>query len=368
MLKLAIEWKPLEDIKDGAVLAEDLYDGASFKVLLSKGTRINKEIIDTLKKREILWIPVEVKGENFEKIRNSIDFDQELLKVEEPIAPGIRLSVPDEIYRGFITSFKDLSEQLKLGERIDKGLVEHTLGAVVDDLISQKEYVVNLFKKHVSGFLYKHGINTAILSVMAGITLSMSRYHLIPLAKAALFHDIGLMFLSDPEYVDIGGTSNREKILQHTTIGYKILSTYGIIEQREILDAVLEHHEKYNGTGIPFEKKGKDINFYARILQIADAYDSLTSTSSEALKLTPYQALKWLLVRAGKDYDPYILNAFIKVLGMYPTGTRVKLNDGRIGTVIRTSGAGLLIPVIMVDDTLMDLSKDKSVWIVSVIE
>ena len=364
---MAIEWKPLEDIRDGAVLAEDLYDGTSFKVLLSKGTRINKEILDNLKKREILWLPVEGNEEDIKKIQSSIDLDQELLKVEEPIAPGIRLSVPDEMYRGFITSFKDLSEQLKLGERIDKESVERTLGAVVDDLLSQKEYVVNFFRKHVSGYLYKHGINTAILSVMVGNTLSMSRYHLIPLAKAALFHDIGLMFLNDPEYVDIGRMSNREKILQHTTIGYKILSSYGIIESREIMDAVLEHHEKYDGTGIPFGKKGEDINFYARILQIADAYDSLTSTSSEALNLTPYQALKWILVKAGKDYDPYVLNAFIRVLGMYPTGTRIKLNDGRIGVVIRTSGAGLLIPVIMVDGTLIDLSKDKSVWIVSVV-
>ncbi len=367
---MAIEWKPLEDIKDGAVLAEDLYDGTSFKVLLSKGTRITKEILDNLKKREILWLPLESeegKKEELEKIRNSIDLDQELLKVEEPIAFGIRFSVPDEMYRGFITSFKELSEQLKIGERVDKESVERTLGAVVDDLLSQKEYVVNFFRKHVSGYLYKHGINTAILSVMVGNTLAMSRYHLIPLAKAALFHDIGLMFLNDPEYVDVGKASNREKILQHTTIGYKILSSYEIIKQRETLDAVLEHHEKYDGTGIPFGKKGEDINFYARILQIADAYDSLTSTSSQALKLTPYQALKWILVRAGKDYDPYVLNAFIKILGMYPTGTKVKLSDGKIGTVIRTSGAGLLVPVIMIDGKLIDLSKDKSVWIVSVV-
>ncbi len=364
----AVEWKPLEDIKNGDVLAEDLYDGTSFKVLLSKGTRINEDILKNLEKREILWIPVEGKGEKLEKIRSSIDLDQELLKVEEPIAPGIRLSVPDEMYRGIITSFKDLSEELKVEGRINTETVEHTLAAVVDDLITQENYVVNLFRKHVSGYLYKHGINTSILSVMIGSTLSMSRYHLIPLAKAALFHDVGLMFLKDPEYVDIGSLSDRDKLLQHTTIGYKILSSKGILQSREILDAVLEHHEKFDGTGIPFEKKGDDINFYARILQIADAYDSLTSTTTKALKLSPYQALKWILARSGKDYDPYVLNAFVKVVGMYPTGTKVKLNDGRIGTVMRTSGVGLLVPVLIIGDKILDLSKNKNTWIVSVIE
>ncbi|WP_036223802.1 HD-GYP domain-containing protein [Mesoaciditoga lauensis] len=364
----AIEWKPLEDIKDGDILAEDLYDGTSFKVLLSKGTRLNEEILKNLEKREILWLPIEGEKDEFEQLKTSIDFDEELLKVEEPIAPGIKLAVPDEMYRGIITSFKDLADQLKLGERIDTEAVERTLGSVVDDLITQDQYVVNLFRKHVSGYLYKHGINTSILSIMIGCTLSMSRYHLIPLAKAALFHDIGLMFLKDPQYVDIGKTSNRDKLLQHTTIGYKVLSSKGIIESREILDAVLEHHEKFDGTGIPFEKKGDDINFYARILQVADAYDSLTSTTSEALSLTPYQALKWILARSGKDYDPYILNAFIRVLGMYPTGTKVKLNDGKVGVVVRTSGAGLLVPVVLVDDFLIDLSKEKDIWIESVIE
>ncbi len=364
----AVEWKPLEDIRDGDILAEDLYDGTSFKVLLSKGTRLTKEILNNLRKREILWLPVKGEEDDLRELKSSIDFDEELLKVEEPIAPGVKFSVPDEMYRGIITSFKDLADQLKVGERVDTEAVERTLGSVVDDLLTQDKFVVNLFRKHVSGYLYKHGINVSILSVMIGCSLSMSRYHLIPLAKAALFHDIGLMFLKDSKYVDIGKASDRDKLLQHTTIGYKVLSSKGIIEDREILDAVLEHHEKFDGTGIPFEKKGDDINFYARIIQIADAYDSLTSTTSEALNLTPYQALKWILARSGKDYDPYVLNAFIKVVGMYPTGTKVKLNDGRVATVVRTSGAGLLIPVVLVDDTLIDLSKDKSVWIESVVE
>ncbi len=364
----AVEWKPLEDIRNGDVLAEDLYDGTSFKVLLSKGTRLTDEIVENLRKREILWLPVRGGEDELIELKSSIDFDEELLKVEEPIATGVKLSVPDEMYRGVINSFKNLADQLKIGERVDTKAVEKTLGSVVDDLLTQDKFVVNLFKKHVSGYLYKHGINTAILSVMIGCSISMSRYHLIPLAKAALFHDMGLMFLKDSKYVDIGKASNREKLLQHTTIGYKILSSKGIIEDREILDAILEHHEKFDGTGIPFEKKGDDISFYARIIQIADAYDSLTSATSEALNLTPYQALKWILARSGKDYDPYILNAFIRVVGMYPTGTKVRLNDGRIAVVVRTSGAGLLIPVVLVDDTLLDLSKDKSVWIESVVE
>ncbi len=367
-MTMAVEWKPIQDVADGSVLAEDLYDGTSFKILLAKGTKINKGIIENLKKREILWIPIESeKDTDLERLKSSIDLDRELVKVEEPMAPGIRLSIPNEMYRNFISSFKTLTEDLKFGERIDIKPVERALGSVIDDMMVEKEFVLNIFRKHATGYLYKHGINTAIISMMIGVSLSMSRYHLIPLAKAALFHDIGLMFLNDPEYVDIGKMSDRDRLLQHTTIGYKILSANGVIEDKEILDAILEHHERFDGTGIPFGRTGEEINFYARILQIADAYDSLASTSSEALKMTPYQALRWILTKAGKDYDPYVLNAFLRISGMYPTGTKVKLSSGKIGTVIRSSGSGLLVPVVLVNETLVDLSKDKSIWVESVV-
>lgn len=365
---MAIEWKPLENIKEEEILAEDLYDKASFNILLSKGTKITKDKISILKSREILWLPIEVKdtGE-LEKVKSSIDFDQELIKNEDPMVVGLKLAVQDVIYNNFIDSFKDISRNLKLGEKIDPIPIQRTVGVLVDEMMTQKEFVVNLFRKHPSGYIYKHGINTAILSLMIGVTLSMSRYHLVPLAQAGVFHDIGLMFLDDPNYVDIGKSSEREKLIQHTAIAYSVLSSSNVIENREVLDAILEHHEKYDGSGIPLGKSKDDINFYAKIIQIADAYDSLTSTTSEALKMSPYQAIKWILSRAGKDYDPYVVNNFLKVVGMYPTGTRVKLSNGESGVVLRSSGIGLLVPVVIVGDKLIDLSKDKSIWIEAVI-
>ncbi len=367
---MAIEWKPIENIKEGEILAEDLYDKSSFNVLLAKGTKITRDKIQILRSREILWLPIETKekpSDELEKIKSSIDFDQELIKNEEPIAVGIKLSIQEEMYQNFIDSFKDISRELKIGEKIDPIPIQRTVGVLVDEMMTQKEFVVNLFRKHPSGYLYKHGINTAILSLMIGISLSMSRYHLVPLAQSAVFHDIGLMLLDDPNYVDIGKMTEREKLLQHTAIGYKLLSTSGTIDNREVLDAILEHHEKYDGSGIPLGKAKDDINFYAKVIQIADAYDSLTSTTSEALKMSPYQAIKWILSRAGKDYDPYVVNNFLKVVGMYPTGTRVKLSNGKSGMVLRSSGVGLLVPVVVVEDKIIDLSKDKNIWIEAVI-
>jgi HD-GYP domain-containing protein (c-di-GMP phosphodiesterase class II) len=244
---MAVEWKPIENLKEGEILAEDLYDRTSFNILLSKGTKINGEILSILKSREILWLPIETKETTqMEKIRTSIDFDQEIIKMDEPMAVGLKFSIEEQVYRTFIDSFEKISKDLKIGEKIDSAPIERTVGQLVDEMMTQKEFVVNLFRKHSSGYLYKHGINTAILSLMIGVTLSMSRYHLVPLAQAAVFHDIGLMFLNDPEYVDIGKSSEREKLLQHTAIGYKVLASADFISNEEVLDAVLEHHEKYD--------------------------------------------------------------------------------------------------------------------------
>ncbi len=363
---MAVEWKRLEKLKDGEVLAEDLVDENS-NVLFSKGTVMTKEKMLFLKDKAVFWLPVEVgKFDEFRLRRNFVK-DEESIENEEPMVGWFDFAIQEEIYRDFIDTFEDILKNLRFAGNTKIALFDRIVNILVDEISNQKTFVINLFRKYHSGYAYKHGINTAILSLMAGATFSMQKQNLVLLAKSAILHDMGYIFMDDPNYVDIGKLPEREKVLQHIKVEREILYSWNFIDNSEVTNAILDHHEKYDGSGVPLGKAKDEISLYARIIQISDAYDSLVSTTPEALKMSPYQAMKWILARAGQDYDPQIMNVFLKVTGMYPTGTRVKLSNGKSGTVLRSSKSGLLIPVVVVDDNLIDLSKDKSIWIETVI-
>lgn len=362
---MAVEWKRLEKLKDGEILAEDIVDENS-NVLFSKGTVMTKEKILSLKDKAVFWLPIEVgKFDEFRLRRNFVK-DQESIE-EEPMVSWFGFAIQEEIYRDFIDTFEDILKNLRFTGKTKIALFDRIVNILVDEISNQKTFVINLFRKYHSGYPYKHGINTAMLSLMIGTSLSMQKQNLVLLAKGAILHDMGYIFMDEPNYVDIGKLPEREKVFQHIKVEREVLYSSNFIDNSEIIGAILDHHEKYDGNGVPLGKSKDEISLYAKIIQIADAYDSLVSTTPEALKMNPYQAMKWILARAGQDYDPQVINIFLKVIGMYPTGTRVKLSNGKSGTVLRTSKSGLLIPVVVVDDNLVDLSKDKSIWIETVI-
>jgi len=363
---VVVEWKRLEKLKGGEVLAEDLVDENS-NVLFSKGTIMTKEKIFSLKDKAVFWLPIETGKLDEFRLRRNFVKDQESIENEEPMVGWFDFAINEEIYRDFIDTFEDILKNLRFTGNAKIALFDRIVNILVDEISNQKTFVINLFRKYHSGYAYKHGINTAILSLMVGVTFSMQRQNLVLLAKSAILHDIGYIFMDEPNYVDIGKLPEREKVLQHMKLGSEILHSSNFIDNSEITNAILDHHEKYDGSGMPLGKAKDEINLYARIIQISDVYDSLVSTTPEALKMNPYQAMKWILARAGQDYDPQVMNVFLKITGMYPTGTRVKLSNGKSGTVLRSSKSGLLIPVIVVDDNLIDLSKDKSIWIETVI-
>ncbi|MGC9219568.1 MAG: HD-GYP domain-containing protein, partial [Athalassotoga sp.] len=315
---MAVEWKRLEKLKDGEVLAEDLVDENS-NVLFSKGTVMTKEKILFLKDKAVFWLPMEVgKFDEFRLRRNFVK-DQESIENEEPMVGWFDFAIQEEIYRDFIDTFEDILKNLRFAGKTKVALFDRIVNILVDEISNQKTFVINLFRKYHSGYAYKHGINTAILSLMTGVTFSMQRQNLVLLAKSAILHDIGYIFMDDPNYVDIGKLPEREKVIQHIKVEREILYSWNFIDNSEVTNAILDHHEKYDGSGVPLGKAKDEISLYARIIQISDAYDSLVSTTPEALKMNPYQAMKWILARAGQDYDPQIMNVFLKVTGMYPT-------------------------------------------------
>ena len=139
---------------------------------------------------------------------------------------------------------------------------------------------------------------------------------------AGLMHDIGKLTIADEVLNKTSRLSSEEWILiqQHTTNGASLLKNFTILP--EINDAVLYHHERYDGTGYINRLSGKDIPLVARMVGIADAYDAMNTNRCYRLKFSEERIVSELERCRGKQFDPDIVPYLIS---MIKDGTIYKL-------------------------------------------
>jgi HD-GYP domain-containing protein (c-di-GMP phosphodiesterase class II) len=102
------------------------------------------------------------------------------------------------------------------------------------------------------------------------------------------------------------------------------------------LFVTLQHHVQVSGNGYPHKPLGWDLHRHTRIVAVADVYDAMTTARSYRREpLAPGKALRFIHKMGGKIFDPIVVKAFIRAIGLYPVGSAVKLDTGELAVVVR---------------------------------
>lgn len=163
----------------------------------------------------------------------------------------------------------------------------------------------------------EHSINVALLSTITGVGYNMSELELEKLSMASLLHDLGKTridnrIINKPDRL----TEKEYKIAkQHAYFGYAHLSRDGI--DADVKNAVLYHHENFDGTGYPDGLSGEEIPIFARIIHVADVYHAYLSKRPYKKAKTKEDAMAYISENANTMFDPNIVNAFLEVLENY---------------------------------------------------
>ncbi|WP_432736037.1 HD-GYP domain-containing protein [Maridesulfovibrio sp. FT414] len=194
-------------------------------------------------------------------------------------------------------------------------------------------------------YLFTHSLNTAILSAILGRYMGLSREFVKELSISAMLMNIGQVWLKQEIFSKNGKLSASEfdEIKQHPLSGQSYLTLQNGIPEN-IVRAVSEHHEKYDGSGYPNGLSGNSISKYARIISICDAYDAMTADRPYREALTPNMAIKHLYSMTNSSFHPRYIENFIKCVGIYPAGCFVKLSDGRYAVVVENTPQAPLLP------------------------
>lgn len=222
----------------------------------------------------------------------------------------------------------DLTLSFAIGYAI-KSDIQESMDSVIqtaeDHMYSHKLHGHALRQQQViqgmlKNFHYKHPIekqharHVSMLASLYGKSNCMSPESIQILKIAGILHDIGKIAL-DYEVLDYEReltSLEYDQIIRHPEIGYRILSSTGTFG--DIADIILMHHERIDGKGYPQGLHGRDINLYAKIISICDAFDSMLYPRPYHDPLTVKDAVKELQKNRGTQFDGQIVDTFIQTV------------------------------------------------------
>lgn len=240
------------------------------------------------------------------------------------------------LYNNYQAKVSQSIETMLDNETIDYLALKLAVTNVMESVIQRHQELMKLATvKRYDLNTFVHIVNVSILAMHFSSKLGFTQENVLSVGIAGLFHDIGKLYISRK----IIGKQDKltgeefEKIKSHPVMGAQILLKY--VSAMGVLPAVVafEHHLKYDLTGYPklaFTQKPHPASL---IISICDVYDALSQRRSYKNEYPPDMIYNFMEKEKGKFFDPALLDNFFKVMGVWPIGTIVLLNDSRIAVV-----------------------------------
>jgi len=190
------------------------------------------------------------------------------------------------------------------------------------------------------GYTSGHSSRVSQLASATAAAMDLDPEQVERIRSGALLHDIGKIGIADSVLQKPGRLTDEEFAIvkEHPVIGRRILE--GVRGLAPYLDAVELHHENWDGTGYPKGQSGEGTPVDARIIHVSDAYDAMTSNRSYRRGLTHEQAIQELLKFAGTQFDPRVVELFVKLPLEIVTGQPLNVEDRGQLSDFETAGAG----------------------------
>jgi HD-GYP domain-containing protein (c-di-GMP phosphodiesterase class II) len=247
-----------------------------------------------------------------------------------------------KIYSHTINAVSEVMENAKMGQTLRFRKSKRVVQGLIDQLLAAETNLMGLttIRCH-DEYTYSHSVNVCILSLAIGQRIGLSKQKLCELGMAALFHDIGksdipLAILNKPSEFS---REEWEVMQKHPLLGVKKLMKLKGLDAlgARIITGAFEHHLYCDFSGYP-QLPYKRLSLFGRIISIADCYDGITSSRVYSREpQPPDKALRFMLGRAGKIYDPILMKLFVNCIGIFPIGTLVLLDNQQLGVVVENN-------------------------------
>lgn len=344
----------LENLVGNEILGKEIVSEQGV-VLIPAGTRIKPIYIEKLGELGVKNVII-----RDEKV--TIDYR----KTE--IINECKTKVKDLLQRHFYSDNKDLKD-------LEKVAVD-----IMDEALNKPEVILNVDNiYHNSEDIYLHSVNVCTYSILIALKMKIEKKVIIEIAVGALLHDIGYNYVN-AELINHNKNAYNEKVIKekkkHVVYGYSELQNETWLSQLS-KDIILLHHEKEDGSGYPFKRKGDTIPLGCKIVSVCNEFDNrINGKYGEPEKV--YMAIENIVAQCNNGYNVKVVEVFKNTISAYPNGTLVVDNYGDVSVVMSQNNNFPTRPVLKVIKSvngshkrvgeIKDLTRELTVFIEDTIE
>jgi len=245
---------------------------------------------------------------------------------------------------------RDMMTDIRLGKQIELEKIEPLVERIVDSIFCEPDALAPLARlKEHDAYTFQHSVSVCAAMVAFARTLGLDRPTIREIAIGALLHDVGKAKVPDEILNKPAKLTDAEfdKMKSHVVQSKIILQASPGISQIA-LDVAAQHHERFDGSGYPNKLRGDEISLYGQMGSIVDVYDAITSNRVYHKGMAPTEALRKLLTWTDGHFKPDMVKAFIRSVGIYPTGALVRLESRRLAVVQSQNDDKPMQPVVKV--------------------
>jgi HD-GYP domain-containing protein (c-di-GMP phosphodiesterase class II) len=200
--------------------------------------------------------------------------------------------------------------------------------------------------KSEDAYTAEHCLRVGIYAITFGRYLGMTEGDLEVIGLCGMLHDIGKMKVDSAILNKPGALTDEEfaEIKRHPEYGFELLKNGDEEVEHVVLDSTLHHHERMNARGYPHGLPGHEISRFSKIVAIVDVFDAITSDRCYRAGMSTADALEVLYKGREEQFDAEMVETFIRMVGLYPPGTLVELNNGEVALVVASNSSQRLKP------------------------
>lgn len=354
--KYRIKPYSLDEVKPGMEIGRMVLTQDD-KVVLSEGTILSASMIEGLSFWEIKTV--------FIKEVLLCDSEMDFSVPENPIQKKFYADYDDTV-----RALKESFSKIRFFKEVPLITVSNLTSNSIDPLINTTGVINHIHMvRRQDDYTFHHSVNVAVICGVLGKWLGLVGQELHDLVLAGLLHDVGktqipLEILNKPGKL----TPEEMEIMRlHTTRGYQLVRDTPNLSSG-VVYGILQHHERFDGSGYPLAVSGDKIHKFAKIIAVADIYDAMTSDRVYHRKISPFAVVEMIVEEMFNKLDPEIGMVFLNNVRDYFVGNIVELSDGRQAEVIYLGQFMAARPTVVTEDKeYIDLERNKSLSIVKVI-
>ncbi len=260
----------------------------------------------------------------------------------------------EETRTRYVSSVETVSGAVNVvleNEEVDYLDLRFNILSIMEDFVGRHQELLNLVSvKRRDLVTFVHLLNVTLLAMFFASKLQFTKEDVLDLGIAALYHDVGKLYISLKVIQKKDKLSEGEflQVRNHPLLGARILDGYK--DALGVLPVIVayEHHLRYDLTGYPRSPYHRRPHPASMMVSICDVYDALALKRSYKKDYPPEKIHELMTLERGKIFDPQLLDKFFQFLGVWPVGTLVKMSDERVGVVRAANEAEIDRPSVQV--------------------